>query len=97
MQLPLLLEGVSFHFEEDGDETGDDEFDVLAEGLAEDGPLSTSTLEILIEHFSSDGLGCDGPAFDDDDHYHYQQQQRFASGEDGGDHTRGAFGPSHQV
>lgn len=99
MQPSLLLEGVSFHFDEDGDEMGDDEFDVLAEGLAEDGPLSSSTLEILIEHFSSDGLGADGPTFDDDDgHYHHQQHAlHFASGEDGGDNARDASGPSPQV
>ena len=99
---PLLLEGVSFHFEADGEET-DDEFDVLAGGLGDDGPLSSSTLEILIEHFSSDGLdvGEDGPVFDDDylQQQHTQQQhtQQFGSVEDGFDNARDAFGSSHHL
>ncbi len=48
----LLLEGKPFQFDVGGDEMDDDE----EEFGGEEG-LSTSTLEILIEHFSCDGFG----------------------------------------
>lgn len=91
----LLLEGKPFRFEVDGDETDGDEFGegLLGEGQDGEDFLSTSTLEILIEHFSSssDGLngGADGPAFEND-----PQAPLFdvVLGE-GEEHARDAFAP----
>jgi len=48
----LLLKGKPFQFDVGGDEMDDDE-----EEFAGEEGLSTSTLEILIEHFSCDGFG----------------------------------------
>jgi hypothetical protein len=61
MEPLLLLEGKPFHFELDGDDT-DDDFDEAGRRCGEEEGLSSSTLDILIEHFSRDGElgGVDG-------------------------------------